>query len=221
VVIARTTERVLRSAENGELGVDHLVVVADELNSFAPAQGGEMANVRKILQRVATQGRYAGISLWGAGQKLSKIDELVRDNAATRALGITADGELASGVYGRMPSGLTERIATLPKGYMALSHYSFRSTLVVRFPRPAWRTGKAKTTGGSRPNSLSALALSDRSIERLTEGVAPDLVESVLAGSASRDEAIGKLSDARVPDMHKTALHEPSSFDPVNPFDLD
>jgi len=221
VVIARTTERLLRSAENGELGVDHLVVVADELNSFAPAQGGEMANVRKILQRVATQGRYAGISLWGAGQKLSKIDELVRDNAATRALGITADGELASGVYGRMPAGLLERIATLPKGYMALSHYSFRSTLVVRFPRPAWRTGKAKTTGGSRPTSLSALALSDRSIERLTEGVAPDLVETVLAGSSSREEALGKLQDARVPDMQKTALHEPSSFDPVNPFDLD
>jgi hypothetical protein len=220
VVIARTIERVLRAAEDGELGVDHLVVVADELNSFAPAQGGEMSNVRKILQRVATQGRYAGISLWGAGQKLSKIDELVRDNAATRALGITADGELASGVYGRMPSGLLERIATLPKGFMALTHYSFRSTLVVRFPRPAWRTGKARTTGGSRPNSLSALALSGRSVERLTEGIAPDLVETVLAGSRNREEAIEKLQDARVPDMHKTALHEPSSFDPSNPFDL-
>jgi len=221
MVIARTVERILRSAEDGELGVEHLVVVADELNAFAPAQGAEMAAVRKILQRVATQGRYAGISLWGAGQKLSKIDELVRDNAATRALGITADGELASGVYGRMPSGLTERIATLPKGYMALSHYSFRSTLVVRFPRPAWRTGKAKTTGASRPNSLSALGLSGQSLRRLTEGVHGELVEEVLGGSSSPEEAIEKLQGARVPDMKQAALHEPSSFDPANPFDLD
>ena len=221
VVIARTTERLLRSAENGELGVDHLVVVADELNSFAPAQGGDMKDVRKILQRVATQGRYAGISLWGAGQKLSKIDELIRDNAATRALGITADGELASGVYGRMPSGLQERIATLPKGFMALSHYSFRSTLVVRFPRPAWRTGKAKTTGAQRPGSLSVLGLSSGSLGRLTEGLGADAAEDIVNTSRSAEEATERLKAARVPDMKKSALHEPSGFDPSNPFDLD
>lgn len=222
VVIARTIERMLKSAEAGELGVDHLVVIADELNAFAPAQGGEMAAVKKILQKVATQGRYAGISLWGAGQKLSKVDELVRDNAATRALGITADGELASGVYGRMPGGLAERIATLPKGYMALTHYSFRAPLMVRFPRPAWRTGKAKTTSGaSRPVTTSVLRLSDRSVERLTEGVHPELVEEVLATSPDAETARKRLEDARVPDMKKAALHAPSSFDADNPFSLD
>jgi DNA helicase HerA-like ATPase len=220
VVIARTLERMLRSAENGELGVDHLVVVADELNAFAPAQGGEMAAVKKVLQKVATQGRYAGISLWGAGQKLSKVDELVRDNAATRAMGITADGELASGVYGRMPAGLVERIATLPKGFMALSHYSFRAPLMVRFPRPAWRTGKAKTSAGSRPVATSALNLSRRSVDRLTEGVHPDLVEEVMNSSPDAQTARERLEMARVPDMSKTALHAPSTFDPSNPFDL-
>jgi hypothetical protein len=220
-VIARTTDRILQSAENGELGVEHLVVIADELNAFAPAQGSEMATVRRTLQRVATQGRYAGISLWGAGQKLSKVDELVRDNAATRALGITADGELASGVYGRMPSGLLERIATLPKGFMALTHYSFRSTLVVRFPRPAWRTGKAKTTGASRPTSSSVLGLTARGVERLTEGMPQGLVEEVISSSSSAEEAVARLGSARVPDMKKSALHEPSSFDPDNPFDLE
>jgi uncharacterized protein len=220
-VIARTVERMLNSAEEGSLGVDHLVVIADELNAFAPAQGSEMATVRKILQRVSTQGRYAGISLWGAGQKLSKIDELVRDNAATRALGITADGELASGVYGRLPSGLLERIATLPKGYMALSHYSFRSTLVVRFPRPAWRTGKARTTGGQRPTSASLLGMSEKSFGRLTEGMHDEVVADALASSGSVDEAAAKLARARVPDMRKSALHERTRFDPENPFDLE
>lgn len=221
VVIARTLERILRSAESGELGVDHLVVVADELNAFAPSTGGEMQSVRKVLQRVATQGRYAGISLWGAGQKLSKVDELVRDNAATRALGITADGELASGVYGRMPSGLVERIATLPKGFMALTHYSFRSPLMVRFPRPAWRTGKARTSGASRPSSTDGLGLSRASIARLTEGVPEDVVEEILASSPDSAAATERLARARVPDMSKTALHTASTFDPDNPFDLE
>ena len=221
VVIARTIERLLRSAENGGLGVDHLVVVADELNAFAPSQGAEMSAVRKILQRLATQGRYAGISLWGAGQKLSKVDELVRDNAATRALGITADGELGSGVYGRLPSGIAERIATLPKGTMALSHYSFRSMLVARFPRPAWRTGKSRTSGGIRPTSTSVLGVNNASLERLTEGIHDGLVDEIIGSSSNPDQARTRLENARVPDMSRAALHEPSAFDPGNPFDLD
>jgi hypothetical protein len=220
LVIARTLERILSSAEDGKLGVDHLVVVADELNAFAPSQGGEMAHVRKVLQRVSTQGRYAGISLWGAGQKLSKVDEMVRDNAATRALGVTSDGELSSGVYGRMPSGLVERIATLPKGWMALSHYSFRSIMLARFPRPAWQTGKAKTTGGQKLGTTSVLGLSSRSVERLTEGVSPELADKLISDSSSAEEARKRLENARVPDMSKVALHEPTSFDPENPFDM-
>lgn len=220
VVIARTIERLLRSAEEGELGVEHLVVIADELNAFAPSQGGEMAAVKRVLQRVATQGRYAGISLWGAGQKLSKVDELVRDNAATRALGITADGELASGVYGKLPGGLTERIATLPKGQMALSHYSFRSTLLVKFPRPAWRTGKSATSAASRPRTASVLNLSPKSVERLTEGIRPDIAEDLINGASSADDARAALEAARVPDMKNTALHAPYDFDPENPFDM-
>jgi hypothetical protein len=220
VVIARTVERLLRSAEDGELGVDHLMLVADELNAFAPSVGGEMAAVKKILQRVATQGRYAGISLFGAGQALSKVDDLIVSNAASSALGRTADAELASGVYGRMPAGLVERIATLPKGWMALKHYSFRSTLLVRFPRPAWRTGKAKTTGGVRPKAESVLGLSQRSLERAKEGVRPDIAETIIGSSSSAEEALDKLLQARTPDMKKVALHEPSGYDPENPFDF-
>ena len=219
-VIARTIERILTSAEDGELGVDHLVVIADELNAFAPSMGSEMSRVRKVLQKVSTQGRYAGISLWGAGQKLSKVDEMVRDNAATRALGVTSDGELSSGIYGNMPSGLVERIATLAKGYMALSHYSFRSTLIVKFPRPAWRTGRSRTTGSAKPKSTSVLGLSKQSLVRLTEGNSADEVEMLLNSSASTEEALAKLERSRVPDMSAAIVHEPSSFDPDNPFDL-
>lgn len=220
VVIARTVERLLRSAEDGTLGVDHLMLVADELNAFAPNTGGDMGAVKRILQKVATQGRYAGISLIGAGQALSKVDDLIVSNAASSALGRTADAELASGVYGRMPAGLLERVATLPKGWMALKHYSFRSTLLVRFPRPAWKTGKAKTSSATRPAVTSSLRLSERSLARATEGIREDIVEGILGGSSTPEEALDKMAKARIPDMSKTAIHEPSSFDPDNPFDI-
>lgn len=221
VVIARTVERLLKSAEDGRLGVDHLVVMADELNAFAPSQGSEMSTVRKVLQRVSTQGRYAGISLWGAGQKLSKVDELVRDNAASRALGMTSDGELSSGVYGRLPQGLIERIATLPKGFMLLSHHSFRAPLVVRFPRPAWRTGRSRTTGGTRPSATSALKMSQASLARLSEGLSPEVVGEVMSSHDDAGSALAELQRMREPDMHRTALHARSAFDPENPFDLE
>ena len=141
-------------------------------------------------------------------------------NAATRALGITADGELASGVYGKMPGGLTERIATLPKGQMALSHYSFRAPLVVNFPRPAWRTGKAKGVKGTRPKTTDALNLRPASLQRLQEGINADLVEQIMSTSSDPQAAIERLSAAREPDMHRTALHAASTFDPENPFDM-
>ena len=219
LVIGRTLRRLLDEAENTGLGVDHLIVFADELNAFAPSSGSDMAKVKKILQRVSTQGRYAGISLWGAAQKMSKIDELVRDNAATRAVGITAEGELASGVYGRLSTGLTERLATLPKGSMALWHYSFRGALVVKFPRPAWRTGKAKT-GIAKKGASASLGLSDASVARLSEGMDPDTRDRIIAEADDPAVAAKRLAAARVPDMRKAVLHEPSAVDPSDPFDL-
>jgi len=221
VVIARTIERVLRAAENGELGVDHLMVVMDELNTFAPSTGTEMAPVRKVLQRIATTGRYAGVSLIAAGQALSRTDELVLSNAATRALGRTADVELSSGAYGRLPSGVAERIATLPKGWIGLTHYSFRSTLLVRFPRPAWQTGRSQTTGGRRPKVTGVLGLSERSLERLTEGMSGELVDAVISSSPDADTARTLLERSRIPDMHRSVVTEQSTFDPENPFALD
>lgn len=222
LIIARTVNRLTRAAEAGSLGVDHLVVFADELNTFAPAQGGEMHRVRRTLQRIATQGRYAGISLWGAAQKLSKVDELIRDNAASRALGICADAELSSSVYGSLPGGLAERIATLPKGRMVLWHYAFRSALIVRFPRPAWRTGRARTA--RRPDALTALGaaahLTPGALERLTEGLHPDEVTEVVGTAADAERAVAELERRRVPDPRRSDLYEPPDLRD-DPFGID
>ena len=222
-VIARTVDRLMAAAQDGELGVDHLAIVTDELNAFAPSQGGEMATVRKTLQKVATQGRYAGLALMGCAQQLSKVDELLRDNCASRALGSSAEAELTSGVHGRLSGGFLERIATLPKGQMALWHTAYRQALVVRFPRPAWRMGKSRTTGGVKPTTRSLLGehIGERTVERLSEGVPEDVAASIIATSSSAQEAAERLGKSREQDMTKTVVHAKREIDPENPYDFE
>lgn len=220
-VVARTAQRLLTSAESDRLGVDHLVLFADELNLFAPAQGGDLVPVRKILQKISATGRYAGLSLWGAGQMLSQVDSQIIANAATRAIGIVSEAELDSGVYGRMPAGQRERIVTLPKGQMSLKAYNLRGQVVVKFPRPAWATGRAKGLGRPRPDTTAALPLSKASVERLTEGLDPETVDTVIARHDDPDKAVAALERLRQPDMSKVSVETGSTYDPDNPFDLD
>lgn len=221
--LSRVCQQLLNSAEGGELGVDHLIVFADELNTFAPSGGGDMAQVRKALGLISKQGRYAGVSLWGAAQKLSKVDEMVRDNAATRALGITVDAELSSGIYGKIPSGLAERIATLPKGQMALWHHLFRQALLVTFPRPAWQTGRSKTSGDTKAGkrALDHVGnrhnLSEKSLQRATEGLDEDQVNAILVDADDPAAALEELLAVREVDtatVRVTAAREDSPEDP-------
>jgi len=207
-IIARTLERLLQKVEKSNLPVKHCIVIADELNSFAPSGATEMPQVRKILQKISTQGRYAGISLWGAAQKLSKIDEMVRDNAATRILGINSDSELSSGIYGRISSGLAERLATLEKGKVAVNHYIFRSLLFLNFPRPAWMTGK----------NLELISSNKSLAEKYN--ISHELVDNILAASNSKEEVNELIFNSGYIEPKNNILHEPSAFDPENPFDI-
>lgn len=222
-VIARTVDRLMSSAERSELGVDHLAIVMDELNAFAPASGSEMATVRRTLQKVATQGRYAGLALFGCAQQLSRIDELLMANCSSKAVGSTGEAELTSGVHGRLANGFVERIATLPKGHMAIWHTAYRQALVARFPRPAWRMGKSRTTGGAAVTAKGVLRaqLGEASFKRLVEGVPDVIAEQVIATSSTVAEATSKLLKSREPDMANVAVHSKRSFDPDNPFDIE
>jgi uncharacterized protein len=231
VVIARTLDRLMRSADEGDLGVSRLICFVDELNEMAPRSGNEMAGVRRTVERLATQGRYAGLTLIGCGQKMSRVSELVVDNAATKLVGRTSDGELASGTYGRLPGGLAETIATLPKGQTTVYHHTYRSPMVVRFPRPAWRTGAPTAGEDRRPKPTDALKapkaagrapISDKALERLTEGLDEEIVSQVIAGADDPKKAIAKLAQHREPDMTKVGLPvDDVSFDPDNPFGID
>lgn len=236
-VIARTCQRILHTAEetdgDGEnpLGVDHLVLFADELNIYAPQGGGEMESVRKMLTKISATGRYAGISLWGAAQFLSQVSNQVVGNAATRAAGVMSDSEVDAGVFGRLSAGQRERLVTLPKGYMAIKAYNLRGMLTVRFPRPAWATGKAKNKNATGSKKKSAIARSkvvrtlhmeDEAIDNLTNGLSREIVEEVFAEFGSdREGIIKRLEQLRTLDMSKVSVEKSSTFNPDNPWDID
>lgn len=220
-VIARTCERLLAAAEDNALGVEHVVIFADELNMFAPAGGGDMDAVRRVLTRISATGRYAGVSLWGAAQFVSQVSPQIVGNAATRAAGILPDSEVDSGVFGRLPTGQRERIVTLPKGYIALKAHNLRGMMTVRFPRPAWQTGKPKGAPAKK-KVTQVLGLSDASLSRLTEGVDSGDVERILAQTdGDVAAATRKLEQVREPDMRKVSVETTSTFDPDNPWSFD
>lgn len=219
--IARTVDRMMRSAERGELGVDHLIVVTDELNAWAPnGASREVERVRRSLQRVATQGRYAGLSLFGSAQAASKIDDLLRDNCSTRALGQSAETELTSGVHGRLPGGLLERIASLPKGQMLLTSSSFRQPIVVQFPRPAWAMGRSQTTAGSRPTAQSVLRehMGERAFQKASRDLDDDQIADIAASAGTLSDAVAAVTAAAPTDPDR--LHASRTVDPADPYAL-
>lgn len=216
-VIARTVDRIMTAAEEGTLGeVDHVIAAMDEGASITAH-----STVKKSLQRVASQGRYAGVSLFIATQAASDLDDVLRNNAASRAVGSSAETELASGVHGRLPAGLMERLATLPNGQMAVWHTRFRQSIVVNFPRPAWHMGKSRTTAGSKPTTSAGLIrqhLGDKAYSRVTAGLDERTTEEIIATTGDVDAATDALKKAA--DQTPNTVHEPRSFDPDNPFDM-
>lgn len=211
VVMSRTIERIFESAEAGSLGVSRMTVFTDELNQWAPKTGttANGASIRRTIEGISTRGRYAGLSLFGAGQAMSKVSDLVRDNSATRALGVTDSMEITSGIYGKMPSGISEQVETMPKGSMLLWHYCFRQPVIVKFPRPAWQTGRPDPTGtGNRKKGAqSTLKVSPASVKRLTEGVPKDVADDIIAAADDPKVAVQELMKARIPDLRQQHLH--------------
>lgn len=212
ITLGRTISRLFDAAEAGELGVDRIVVVFDELNQFAPASGGaEFAGVKKTIRDVFARGRYAGISSISACQVLSRVDTEVVQNASTKLLGVSDYGEITSGVYGsRLPAGFIEQVETAPKGTMAVFHHLFRQPVSsCQFPRPAWHTGKLDASSGVklRKRTTDTLKLSEKSMENLTEGLDQKSVDQIIANADGAEEAIEALKRHRVPDLRKRDLH--------------
>jgi len=135
LVFTRVVSKLREHLERRDLGVDHVIVLVDELNKYAPADGPE-SYVRQMLLDIAERGRYLGLVLFGAQQFRSQVHRRVVGNAATTIFGRSDLDELGTVGYQGFSPATKIKLATLPKGELLVRHPHFTQPVFVRFPRP-------------------------------------------------------------------------------------
>ena len=113
----------------------HVVIFVDELNKFVPA-GKQFSAVKGDIIEMAARGRSVGLSLIGAQQLASKVDEEVLANTSTFAVGRSHAVEIKKASYGWLPKGLQEKAMILEKGRMLLWHCLHKRPVLLHFPLP-------------------------------------------------------------------------------------
>jgi hypothetical protein len=141
LVFARVVAKLREHLERRDLGVDHIVVVVDELNKYAPADGPD-TYVRRMLLDLAERGRYLGLVLFSAQQFRSQVQRRVTGNAGTALYGRMDMDELATPGYANLSPATRAKLAALPKGELMIRHPHFTQPVFVRFPRPAVLSGR-------------------------------------------------------------------------------
>jgi DNA helicase HerA-like ATPase len=141
LVFARIVSRLREHLERRDLGVDHVVVVVDELNKYAPADGQD-TYVRRMLLDLSERGRYLGLVLFSAQQFRSQVHRRVVGNAATAVYGRMDGDELAMPGYSTLSPATRAKLAAMPKGELMIRHPHFTHPIFVRFPRPAVLAGR-------------------------------------------------------------------------------
>lgn len=192
LIFARVVTEARERLERNALGVDHLIVFADELNKYAPADGHD-TYVRKMLLDVSERGRYLGLVLFSAQQFRSQVHKRVVGNAGTGIFGRMDMDELATPGYAVLSPATKSKLATMPKGELMVRHPHFTQPIFLRFPRPAVMAGR---DGVRRFEPATDLPFEDaiaRQLRRLDRGIAHNLVKDLIAGR-DREEVLHAMS---------------------------
>jgi len=115
-----------------------VVVFVDELNKFAPS-GKSKSPIKSSIIDIVARGRSIGLTLIGAEQLASQIDEEILVNTSTYLVGKQEYVELSDKFYKWIPEGLKERVPYLQPGEMLLFHEQHTVPIIIRFPRPLHR----------------------------------------------------------------------------------
>jgi uncharacterized protein len=184
LIFARVVTEARERLERKGLGVDHLVVFADELNKYAPSDGHD-TYVRKMLLDISERGRYLGLVLFAAQQFRSQVHRRVVGNAGTGIYGRMDMDELATPGYGVLAPATKAKLAALPKGELMVRHPHFTQPIFLRFPRPATLLGR---DGVDRFPPAEDLPFEDavvRQLRRLDRALVPNEIKDLIAGRQS------------------------------------
>ena len=144
LVVTKVINSVWEMAEQGRLGVDKLVIFVDELNKYAPS-GSRTSSLKDTLVDISARGRHLNLTLFGAQQFRSKVDDEVVGNAATSLYGRIGDEELTNSSYRSFSQTTREELLQLEKGRLLLRHAHYAVPVFGTFPRPMVLMGKQGT----------------------------------------------------------------------------
>ncbi len=136
VVVNAVLRRVTEALEQGNAKFDRAVFFIDELNKYAPR---EKSPIKELIVDVAARGRDLRLSLIGAEQFASRIDNEIYENCSTKVIGRTGTAELSEPIY-KYLLGFKEYVAMLEKGEMVVYHPPIGVPLIVSFPVPLHET---------------------------------------------------------------------------------
>jgi len=111
-------------------------VVLDELNKYAPRQGG--SPIKSLLVDIAARGRSLGVILIGAQQNPSGVDRDITNNAALEVVGQIKSSE--STELGFLPPKMRARAQIIAPGTMITSQPLLPAPVPIRFPFPPYAT---------------------------------------------------------------------------------
>jgi hypothetical protein len=196
LVFTRVVSKLREHLERRDLGVEHVVVFADELNKYAPADGPD-TYVKKMLLDISERGRYLGLVLFAAQQFRSQVHKRIVGNAATIVFGRMDMDELSTPGYQVLSPATKIKLATLPKGELMVRHAHFTHPIFVRFPRPAVLSGRA---GLERFPPAVDVPFADavaRHLAAMDRRVSPTVVKDMIAGRREDDVRRALLATRR------------------------
>ncbi|WP_273844351.1 ATP-binding protein [Rubrobacter calidifluminis] len=144
LIVTSVIGRIWEMAEQGKLGVDKLIIFVDELNKYAPS-GAKSSPLKETLVDISARGRHLNLTLFGAQQFRSKVDDEVVGNAATSLYGRIGDEEITNASYRSFSQTTREELLSLEKGRLLLRHAHYAVPVFGRFPRPPVLMGRQGT----------------------------------------------------------------------------
>jgi DNA helicase HerA-like ATPase len=148
-----------RSGTNAVDGLRY-VVTLDELNRFAPKNGGDP--ITRKIEEVAAEMRSQGVILLGAQQQASLVSPRVIENASVRAVGRSGSLELSAEVWKFLGASGRSQAAQILADEKLLVQPSFRAPMLAKIPYPPWALKKEDAAGLYAPPGESAAPAAHR-----------------------------------------------------------
>jgi hypothetical protein len=133
LVVNAVIRELSQGLERHSRHINRVLVIADELNKYAPS--GAMSPMKEQIIDIVARGRDLQLTLIGAQQFASQVDDQVYGNSETKVVGYSDISEVSNPIY-KYLGDLRDQVPNLKKGQLILKHPVYPSPLIIWFPTP-------------------------------------------------------------------------------------